>query len=218
MALGYLGINCTMIALAYDDEKTPVDLCGKKMLPIFQFDSGETINESLDIIARLNRLNKDEKNLLQMEKLEAPEGLELMESLDQAVGPLFRLVMPHFTWTKEFSPQAREYFQGKKEKTRGSFHQLVQKRSQFEHELVPYLEKVESYIDKFYRSDKLSILDIVLASHLWGLYIVPEFQFTPALHSYLQRIKELCHFDYHGSLWRTGEPPQYPLEDHLSIS
>ena len=45
MGLGYLGINFESIVLAYDDEKTPVKLTGKKMLPILVSDDGKAHNE-----------------------------------------------------------------------------------------------------------------------------------------------------------------------------
>ena len=49
-----------LIVLPYDDETTPVNLTGVKMLPIIEID-GETSNESLEIISKLDDKNKLDK-------------------------------------------------------------------------------------------------------------------------------------------------------------
>ena len=50
--------NYESVVLPYDDEKTPIDLTGIKMLPIMSFDDGFTTNESLVIIERMDSHNK----------------------------------------------------------------------------------------------------------------------------------------------------------------
>lgn len=206
MALGLLGIDYTSVPLSYADEVTPVKLCGAKMLPIVEFGEGDYVNESLDIIARLEEFS-DRSGILKLNLLEEEAGISTLKLLDDLSGPLHRLVMPHFIWSKEFDQESRDYFQNKKEKSRGSFNDLVQQRDIYTKELSPYLEEIASNVvdgEGYYLSGEVGILDILLASHLWGLYIVPEFQFSPQLHSYLQRIKKQCHFDYHGELWKPG--------------
>ena len=63
------------------------------------------------------------------------------------------------------------------------------------------LKKVEEELKPFYRSDKFTMYDILLASHIWGLYVVPEFQFSENMHQYMQRVKDICNFDYHQDFW-----------------
>ena len=49
---------------------------------------------------------------------------------------------------------------------------------------------------------ELTLNDILIGSHLWGMYIFPEFQFSPKIHNYLQSIKLKCHFEYHSDYWK----------------
>jgi glutaredoxin 2 len=198
MTLGFLGTTYQSIVVPYDDEKTPVDLTGVKMLPIMQFEDGKAMNESLDIIKRL-----DSSNRLKMELIGTPKQDELEVKLKKLGELVHSLCMPYWIYTPEFDDISRAYFQKKKEVKRGPFHLLVKdKRESFQKELEAELLAVEKELKPFYNSDQLTILDIMLAAHIWGLYVLPEFQFTPKIHQYLQNIKNACHFNYHGDFWQ----------------
>lgn len=198
MTLGLLNIPYSSQPLGYDDEKTPLELCQKKMLPILK-DGQQAINESLDIIDRL-----DKGNILRLELLKDKQKLaEVEDLLTRLGGPIHNLCMPYWAWTKEFTPAAREYFIAKKSIKRGPFNKLAQKKEQFLSELSPLLDELEAKIRPFYDDAKeLSIFDIMIASHIWGMYVFPEFQFSPKVHAYLQRIKQQCNFNYHEDFWR----------------
>ena len=192
MALGFLDIPWTSAPLEYDDEETPRKLTGKKMLPIVEWDSGELTDESLDIIDRL-----DPDNVLRKEL--ATEDFYAL--LNELAAPLFKISMPHLVWSKEFTENARNYFQNKKESSRGSFVQLVRDQHRHLDKLNGVLDKINLSKENFYCSDQITLPDILLASHLWSLYTVPEFQFSPAIHDYLQRVKKECRFNYQQDLW-----------------
>lgn len=198
MAAGFLEINYDTKILRYDDEQTPVKLAGKKMLPIWVNENGNAINESLDIIALIDVENKlNVKNTLT-----SSEWKSFEENLNSASTYIHNLAMPHFIYTKEFDDKSRMYFQKKKEEKRGPFEVLIKNRPLFESELQKHLDGFEKDTFEFYKSKSLSLYDIVLASHLWGLYVVPEFQFSPKLHLYLQRVKAECRFNYQEDLWK----------------
>jgi glutaredoxin 2 len=195
MALGFLNQDYESIVLPYDDEKTPLSLMGKKMLPIFSFTQGVS-NESLDIIQRL-----DAKNLLQT--TETLNNIENLNDLTAKIGKdVHSLAMPYWIWTPEFNEQSRHYFQSKKEIKRGPFKKLVQEKSKFIKNLNITLSEVEAKLKPFYESEKFSLSDIIIASHLWGMYVVPEFQFSPKVHAYLQEVAKICKFNYHEDFWR----------------
>jgi glutaredoxin 2 len=189
MALGYLNIPFESKVLRYDDEATPTKLTGVKMLPILQFEGG-AMNESLDIIKFLDKENK-------------------LKLIDKDIGPLLNklgdpihsLAMPYWIYTPEFDQISRDYFKNKKEMKRGPFKDLVLRKDEFIQELMPLLKKVEDDLYPFYQSSSFGLNDILLAAHLWGLYIVPEFQFSEKLHTYLQSVKNICHFNYHQDFW-----------------
>ena len=182
---------------AYDDETTPIKLTGKKMLPIVQYDDGVAQNESLDILKA-----QDTAGLLGWDEL-AKNTESLNELLDKSGALVHNLAMPYWIWTPEFNESSRKYFQTKKEVKRGPFKNLVHNQQSFVVELTKLLEKsLISELKPFYKSDKFTIMDIMIAAHLWGMYVVPEFRFCEAVDNYLQKIKTLTHFNYHEDYWR----------------
>lgn len=197
MAAGLLGKPYKSVVLPYNDETTPVRLTGKKMLPIMEFD-GKAINESLDIIAKM-----DEKNVLKIHELNSDPAFHIFNELLTKLGTnVHNLAMPYWIWTPEFDEESRAYFQNKKEQKRGPFKDLVRNKFQFATSISTDLEEVSKDLRPFYRSEKMTVYDILLAAHIWGLYVVPEFQFSEKVHAYLQSVKNACHFDYHQDFWK----------------
>ncbi|WP_372651689.1 glutaredoxin 2 [Halobacteriovorax sp.] len=197
MALGLLDIEFESIVLPYNEEEKPKSLTGVKMLPIFTFSNGENINESLDIIAKL-----DKGNILKNENLKTSERDAVEDLLSKLGSDVHSLCMPYWIWTPEFNNESRAYFQTKKEVKRGPFNKLIQNRDQYLKSFENNLESLIPHIDKFYKSESLSIFDIMIASHIWGMYIFPEYQFPKTVHDYLQRVKRECKFDYHIDFWK----------------
>jgi glutaredoxin 2 len=194
MVLGLLDIPFESIVLAYHDEATPNRLTGVKMLPIMEIDK-HNINESLDIIAKL-----DKNNILKLELLAQDSDHKALEDWLTRLGtPVHNLCMPYWVWTPEFDAQSRQYFIKKKSAKRGHFDQLMKKQDEFLVTLKEHLDSLEKEIDPFYGHRKeMTIFDIMIASHLWGMTLHPEFQFSEKLYDYLMRIKKQCQFDYHG--------------------
>lgn len=196
MGLGFLKLSFQSEVLAYDEEKIPINLTGVKMLPIVQDEQGQTMNESLDILQKY-----DQQKVLNFSFLENHKE-EINTLLDSIGSPVHNLAMPYWIYTPEFDSKSRQYFQTKKEKKRGPFFELVKKEDQFTEEINFVLKALESSLTPFYKSDRLTIVDIMIAAHLWGLYVVPEFQFDGKTHQYLQTVKSLCDFNYHEDFWR----------------
>ena len=197
MVFGYLNIPWTSIVLPYDDEKTPLHLTGIKMLPIFQ-NSEITTNESLIIIKYLDKNNQ----LYTKELLKDPELKKFEAILDEIGSNVHSLAMPYWIYTPEFNDTSRKYFQNKKEKKRGPFKDLVTKREHFITGLNESIKNLSLSLNPYYLSNTFRLYDVMLASHLWGMYVVPEFQFEPHIHDYLQRVKELTKFNYHQDFWK----------------
>lgn len=197
MALGFLKLDYESIVLPYDDESTPIMLTGVKMLPILE-SKGKAVNESLDIIKLLDR-----KNLLQTKDLLGSPIFNKIEALLQKLGSdIHSLAMPYWIYTPEFNQDSREYFQKKKEEKRGPFKTLVKNKETFLKSLAQNLIELENELQNDFILERFSVLDIMIASHLWGLYVVPEFQFSIKLNNYLQNIARLSSFNYHEDLWR----------------
>lgn len=195
MAAGFLGISYKSNVVPYDDEKTPIDLIGKKMLPVMVKD-GVAHPESLDIIRILDTTNKLQSDL--------PLSPELQTLLGKVGELVHNLAMPYWVWTPEFDDESRIYYIKKKSIKRGPFELLVKRRQEFEKPLLTLLKNNEDAIKQFWGGQRsVTISDISLAAHLWGLYVVPEFRFPEAWHDFLQRVKHDCRFDYHADYWRT---------------
>ena len=188
MAFDYAQVPYQSMVVPYNDEKTPLDLCGVKMLPIVKDEEG-AMNESLDIIKRYCK-----------DKLDQPTAQRIAEvtSLTDKLGKsIHNLAMPYFIWTPEFDNDSRKYFQNKKEIKRGPFKELMKKKDEFILELAPQLEILEKDLTPFYKSSSFALEDIMIAAHLWALFIVPEFQFSPKIYQYLMDVKKITGFEYH---------------------
>ena len=195
MALGYLNLTYQSKVLPYNDEKTPVELTGKKMLPIALI-GGKSQNESLDIMEKID----------EQKKLHWQERTQLAEFERQVLTPIGSMVhsmaMPYWVWLPEFDQESRHYFQQKKELKRGPFGNLVKAIPQVADELVNYLNENSHLLKLRHGQTKLTVKEIMLAAHLWGCYIVPEFQFPAEWHRYLQAIKQETKFNYHEDFWK----------------
>ncbi len=197
MGLNSLGIKFDSVVTPYDDEATPLRLTSVKMLPIMVLPDGSAKNESLEILK-----SQDLSDVLDWGLL-ARENISISTLLDKIGSQVHSLAMPYWIYTPEFSESSRKYFQAKKEIKRGPFKELVLNQKTFIDQLEFILtNEVLPELKPFYKSDKLTILDIMLASHLWGLYIVPEYQFNIRMHEYLMRVKEATHFNYHEDYWK----------------
>lgn len=197
MAFGLLDIPYNSQILAYADKETPEKLTGKKMLPIMG-DGQMAMNESLDIMYLL-----DKNNTLKIKETISAENFKEFEAYISFLSNyVHSLAMPYWIWTPEFDPESRKYFQEQKEKKRGPFKELIKNREQFISALEVEWPKLKKELRPFYQSDKLGLKDIMLAAQIWGLYVVPEFQFPTEIHEYLQRVKKICKFDYHQDFWR----------------
>lgn len=195
MVLGFLNLPYESIVLPYDDEETPIKLAKKKMLPIMDFGDGFITNESLIIIEHLDKDDSLKTSLLTGELRIQIEGM-----LSELGHNIHSLCMPYFIKTKEFNEKSREYFVKKKEAKRGPFENLILNRENFLVPLEEDLEILEEQIGPYFLGEEFSIFDILIASHLWGLYLLPGFSFSENLEAYLKDVKDHCKFEYHKDL------------------
>ncbi len=197
LVLDYLNIPYNSVLLPYADEATPIKFTGKKMAPIIKKHDGTFMNESLDIIAYLDV----DKKLELKTNDQANSQIFLLHWIDQISKPLFNLLMPYYLQGIEFSEEDRKYFQNKKEIKRGPFRELVKKRDQFSAEIDSYVQIMLPKLQPFFDGTKISLLDIILTSHLWGLYLAYNYRVNEKLHQYLSLVTEKCNFEYDRDWW-----------------
>ncbi|OSN01492.1 glutaredoxin 2 [Lonsdalea populi] len=117
MIFGLKDIPVELECLLNDDEKTPISMVGKKMLPILQKDDGSFMPESLDIVEYIDAY--DGKPLLT-----GPNNPAIEAWIRKVSGYISRLLIPRFSRApfEEFAtPSARDYFIAKKEVMIGDF-------------------------------------------------------------------------------------------------
>ncbi|CAM3772629.1 glutaredoxin 2 [Rahnella victoriana] len=122
MIFGLKNIPVEIKVLLNDDEKTPVSMVGKKMVPILQKEDGGFMPESMDIVHYIDK--SDGKPLLT-----GPLNAQVAAWLRQVSEYTGRLLLPRFATAplEEFStPEARKYFSDKKQAASGSFAEHLQ--------------------------------------------------------------------------------------------
>ena len=190
MALGFLKLNYKTHVLDYSDESTPTKLTGKKMLPIFDFGDA-AMNESIDIIKKLDKSNE----------IKFSKSVGDLEMITKSIGGFVHpLAMPVWVYTKEFNEKSRKYFIAKKEKSKGPFSDIYKKRDVYIKMAYDFFYKNKDFFS-FTPNTKLGD-HILIASHLYGLYLVPDFSFPDFVHDFMQNVRETCHFDYHADFWK----------------
>lgn len=175
------------------DEKTLLKLSGKKMVPII---TGGHLNpqqsfldESLDIMRHL-----DKDNLLGTEHIlkNTAHFQETELVLNRLGGDVFPLGKIFWPYMMEFKEEDRNYFIQKKNKSR-PYQDIIACKQKHEEALLSSLQELENY---FHPPETLSYRDILIAAHLWAIYLVPEFRPPEKVHYYLQDIKKKTEFDF----------------------
>ncbi len=195
MIFGYKNIPFKLITLLNDDEKTPINMIGQKMVPILSR-SGIHTPESLDIIKKID----SEHGSIFISN--TPLDLKLEAWLSESSEYLYSLVMPR--WVKsnleEFkTPQARAYFIKKKEDYIGSFKKHLKKSSDYILKANKHLKKLDNLLTgtSFYSGKTASINDIHLFANLRSLSIVNGVDFPKKVMSYMKNQEKLTRVPLH---------------------
>ena len=201
MIFGLKNIPLENITLLNDDEKTPISMIGKKMLPILEKEDQQFMPESIDIIQYIDQ--KFSPSIISME-----EDSFLMSKLNQARSSYYSLTMPR--WVKsdmeEFkTPASRDYFQKKKELMIGSFDSAFDQTDYFKKDISQILKDLSLKISpslKQYKEGQWSLNDFHLFAFLRGLSIVKGLEFPKNVQTYMENV---------------SQSSGVPLSTHLSL-
>lgn len=198
MIFGYKNINVKLITLLNDDEETPRQLVGQKIVPILEPVDGKAFSESLDIINYIDQ-NFGDKTFLNSN---ISEDNSLNQWLKECRDYLYPLAMPR--WIKigleEFSTEsALNYFKNKKEDYIGSFKDHEENSSVLKKLAEKHLIKLSELLvntEGFY-SVEPSINDIHLYPTLRSLSVVKDLVFPQNVLSYMLKQEELTKVPLH---------------------
>lgn len=184
--LGLANITVDKVVLLNDDEQTPIEMVGAKMLPILATQPDNFMPESLDIIDYLSEtyhyhLAKDEVLRQQVEAFLSAQRITI-----------YRLMMPRCVQLplQEFKTTAAiDYFVAKKTATIGDFDVAIQHSAEWIHSLVHAMIAATELFEQL--SKKLSSeAAIMLFSALYGVFYVKDFPWPPAAKSFMQTMGE----------------------------
>ena len=198
MIFGFKKIPVELVTLLNDDEITPVRLIGKKMVPILQFEGGEAMPESMDIVRKVDAL--DGNPVL----IGASGNATLAKWLEQMSPTLYPLVMPRWVQAplEEFDTElARRYFTRKKEAYIGPFSKHRANSEALKQEANAMLEKLAMLIHSPRGvHGQLSEDDLHLFSILRALSIVAGLQYPEKVERYRQSMSTLSKVPLHDSI------------------
>lgn len=185
MVFGLKNLPFELVALANDDEATPIGLVGKKVVPILIKEDGTAMPESLDIVRYVDAHFG--------EKLLSEQVRPDVEDWVKSVGSYYNhLLIPRFVkmGLAEFETQsAVDYFVKKKTESIGDFQQnlddtatyLVRLQQDLE-ALVPLIKSASAL------NNGLSLEDIIVFPMLRNLTCVRDLQFPPKILAYLEKM------------------------------
>lgn len=197
MIFGYKNIDFDMVTLLNDDEQTPTDMIGAKMVPILTLSDGTHMPESLDIISHVDEMQGDK--FISDDKFDFNLEVWLGESRNY----IYQLAMPR--WVKmgleEFKTKgAVDYFTQKKEGYIGSFAEHISKTDEYTKQAEKHLEKLELLLPEtgdFFLGDKASINDIHLFPTLRSLSAVRGLEFPAKVYAYMKKQEKFTGVNLH---------------------
>lgn len=185
MIFGYKNIPFELITLANDDEETPVNLIGQKMVPILDMEGAPPLPESLDIITKIDQLDGSP---LVDSKTKASKKLERW--LSEAKKYTYPLAMPR--WIKmplgEFQTEsAVAYFTRKKEDYIGPFKEHFANSEDLIAQANKHLLELEETIpaECYFHGEKLHLDDFHLYAALRSLSCVKGITFPEKVFHYM---------------------------------
>jgi glutaredoxin 2 len=172
MILNLTETQYTEVILLSDDEKTPISLCGKKQVPILEYEDGKIMVESLEIVDFINKkhnflANSNNKNV------------EVW--LSDVKNYLYKLVFPRLPKLNlpELSTTASVlYFTKAKELAlKMTFEEALEKTPEFKAEaeyhlkmLAPLIGRLPSVKNKEFTKDDILLFPVLrLLSCVYGL-------------------------------------------------
>ncbi|GJH43150.1 GrxB family glutaredoxin [Pasteurella canis] len=188
MIFGLKELDVKINVILNDDEVTPTNLVGKKVVPILIKEDGEAMPESLDIV---NYIDTHYGTPI-VQKDVRPEVEAVLKDITSYSN---YLLMPRFIKldVPEFATQsAIDYFTKKKTEYVGDFAQHMSKTDEYLSRLKLDLDKLESLvIGGTSLNQSLSLEDILVFPILRNLTCVKGLKFPEKIDNYVKKMSAL---------------------------
>lgn len=183
MIIGLRGLDVAQVALANDDEATPIGLVGKKMVPILVKDDGTAMGESLGIVRYLDEYAGGE-HLDDAIRPAVQAWLDKVNTYsNQLLSPRsVRIGLPEFA-----TESARAYFTAKKSAAYGDFAENLARTDELLarlHADLPALVPLVASTEHL--GTRLGYEDIITFPLLRNLTMVKGVQYPSAVQRYVE--------------------------------
>ena len=183
MIIGLRGLDVEQVALANDDEATPIGLVGKKMVPILIKADGTAMGESLDIVRYLDEYAGGER----LDDTIRPEVQAWLDKVNTYSNQLLsprstRIGLPEFA-----TESARAYYTAKKSAQYGDFAENLARTDELLarlHKDLPALLPLITSPDHL--GARLGYEDIITFPLLRNLTMVKGVDYPPAVRRYVE--------------------------------
>jgi len=198
MIFGLKHVDSDLEFLLNDDEKTPIQMVGKKMVPILELDNKKCMPESMDIVHFIDA--KFGQNRI----VNPTTSGRIIDWIDETGYDIYKLAMPR--WIQVDLPEFRtrgaiQYFIKKKEKFLGSFEENFNNSEQYIKILNDKLVELESFIFCENSAEKkLSETDFHLFASLRSLSIVRGITFPNFVYQYMLNMSKMSKVPLHTEL------------------
>lgn len=185
MIFGAKDLPVNIVFLDNDDEKSPIEMIGKKMVPILEYEPGKFMPESMDIIQYIDETYGSGiiKNTLDP---------EIVNFVISSKAYLYELCMPRWVQTNlpEFKTQsAIDYFINKKSSIIPNFEQALANTDSLLARANTDLEHLESLVTQLKPKEQLTYNDFELYPMLKSLSIVKNIKFGPNVTQYIKDLE-----------------------------
>lgn len=187
MIFGLRHIPFDLIILQNNDEATPKQMIGQKMVPILE-ENGHFMGESMDIVAHIDAQGTP--------LLTGPTNPALAEWIRRSNGPLYKQFLPRAACAPfpEFSTTAgRAYFVRTKERSTGAFTDILSEGAAALEPLAALLEDLAPMVQSPEAvNGALSTDDIHLFAQLHSFSLIGGLTYPAAVETYRQTMSKQC--------------------------
>ncbi|MEI2603127.1 glutaredoxin 2 [Erwinia aphidicola] len=181
MIFGLKNLPVELVVMLNDDEATPTRLIGQKMAPILMKEDGSCMQESLDIVHYIDRI--DREPLLTGKT--NPAITDWLRHINSYVNKLLIPRVAEAPFAEFATPEARDYFKNKKQGTYGDFSELREHSAGWIKNVNDDLRKLDKLIVKPNAvSGELSLDDIHLFPLLRSLSLVAGIEYPSRVADY----------------------------------